>query len=269
MGAIVDDDQRVANTLQRLAGARTAGQKREPQWFHPFPARMPVSIAEYLIDALTRREAIILDPMMGSGTTLIAAKRLGRTGIGIDRDPLAVRIARCATHSFSSSRLNELRNQILERARTVVKKKHASLTGNQSALPTEDQEFIRYWFPRRSQRQLLALSEAIKGVSEGPEQDFAWVVFSSLIIAKSAGASFALDISRSRPHKRDDKPVVAPFDGRSPISNAIEARHLSLENWARRRHRWEAPMGEALQTFPLGMESQRWPVILRCRSATV
>lgn len=37
-------------------------------------------------------------------------------------------------------------------------------------------------------------------------------MFSSLIIAKSAGASFALDLPRSRPHKRLDKPVVLPFD---------------------------------------------------------
>ena len=57
----------------------------------------------------------------------------------------------------------------------------------------------------------LALATAIEELQPGIEEDFAWVVFSSLIIAKSAGASYALDISRSRPHKRDDKPVVAPF----------------------------------------------------------
>jgi hypothetical protein len=46
----------------------------------------------------------------------------------------------------------------------------------------------------------------------GAARDFAWLVFSSSIIAKSAGASWAMDISRSRPHKRKDKGVVLPFE---------------------------------------------------------
>jgi hypothetical protein len=53
---------------------------------------------------------------------------------------------------------------------------------------------------------------------------------------------------------------------RSQISNAIEARRMSLENRYRRKHRWDVPMGEVLQTSPLGTESQRWHVILRPKS---
>ena len=40
----------------------------------------------------------------------------------------------------------------------------------------------------------------------------------------------------------------------------------SLRKCDRRKHRWEFPMGEVLRTFPLGTESQRWPVILRWKS---
>jgi hypothetical protein len=78
-------------------------------------------------------------------------------------------------------------------------------------LPTEDQGFIRYWFPQGAQKQLFALSSAIAKEPAGPGQDLAWVIFSSLIIAKSVGASFALDLARSRPHKSERKPVVLPF----------------------------------------------------------
>jgi hypothetical protein len=41
---------------------------------------------------------------------------------------------------------------------------------------------------------------------------------------------------------------------------------MSLENRYRRKHRWDVPMGEVLQTSPLGTESQRWHVILRPKS---
>ena len=213
MAKVLGTDCDVSNALKKLAGSKVAGQGREPSWFHPFPARMPVSVAHHLIESLTTSDAVILDPMMGSGTTLIAAKQIGRRGIGFDRDYLAVRISRCATHDFDSDRLHQLRRQILEQAEAVNREKRFRLPEERKSLPEEDQEFIRYWFPSRSQKQLFSLAKVIHDYREGPEKDFAWVVFSSLIVAKSAGASYALDISRSRPHKRDDKPIVLPLDG--------------------------------------------------------
>ena len=41
---------------------------------------------------------------------------------------------------------------------------------------------------------------------------------------------------------------------------------MSLENWYRKKHRWDVPMGESLANFSLGMESQRWHIILHWKS---
>ena len=41
----------------------------------------------------SRRGDIVLDPFMGSGTTILAAERVGRIGYGIEIDPLYVDVA--------------------------------------------------------------------------------------------------------------------------------------------------------------------------------
>lgn len=47
------------------------------------PTQKPISVMEWCI-VKSKAEGIILDPFMGSGTTLVAAKNLGRKTIGIE-----------------------------------------------------------------------------------------------------------------------------------------------------------------------------------------
>lgn len=53
-----------------------------------------VSVYETLIDALTEPGALVLDPCCGSGTTLLAARNLGRCSIGVDVDAGMVELTR-------------------------------------------------------------------------------------------------------------------------------------------------------------------------------
>jgi DNA modification methylase len=50
------------------------------------PTQKPVALMEWCLGFLPGAQTI-LDPFMGSGTTLIACERLGRQGVGIERDP--------------------------------------------------------------------------------------------------------------------------------------------------------------------------------------
>jgi DNA modification methylase len=54
------------------------------------PTVKPVALVADAMRDCTRRGEIVLDPFMGSGTTILAAERVGRTGYGIELDPLYV-----------------------------------------------------------------------------------------------------------------------------------------------------------------------------------
>ena len=48
------------------------------------PNEKPIKLVRHFLELVSRPEDTILDPFMGSGTTLVAAKQLGRKAIGIE-----------------------------------------------------------------------------------------------------------------------------------------------------------------------------------------
>jgi site-specific DNA-methyltransferase (adenine-specific) len=59
-----------------------------------YPTQKPLSLLERIVRASSAPESRVLDPMCGSGTTLVAAKNLGRRYAGSDQSPLAIEITR-------------------------------------------------------------------------------------------------------------------------------------------------------------------------------
>ncbi len=51
------------------------------------PAPFPLELAERVIHLYSYRDDVVLDPFMGSGTTCVAARRLGRHYLGFDISP--------------------------------------------------------------------------------------------------------------------------------------------------------------------------------------
>lgn len=58
------------------------------------PCQLPIHLLERLILMTTDENDIVLDPFMGTGTTAVAAKHLGRNYIGFEIDPKYVKIAK-------------------------------------------------------------------------------------------------------------------------------------------------------------------------------
>lgn len=183
---------------------------RQP--IHPFPARMAAGIAlEALATGKAKRRLVVLDPMSGSGTVLAVARAEGHRAVGVDMDPLAVLLAKVWVQPVAKRAVVREAALVLESARKRFNKvplARAYPVGCDEATKA----FIRYWFDDYARKQLAALAWHIRRVSDENVRNVLWCGFSRLIITKSAGASLAMDLSHSRPHKSFDRAPVKPFN---------------------------------------------------------
>ncbi len=60
--------------------------------YQGYPTQKPVALLERIIEASSNEGDIVLDPMCGCGTALVAAQNLGRNWVGIDISPTACKI---------------------------------------------------------------------------------------------------------------------------------------------------------------------------------
>ncbi len=179
--------------------------------FHSFPAKFPPQLPRKFIESLTKNGDIVLDPMMGSGTTLLEACFLQRRAIGFDIDPLAMLITRVKTSIFQTDLLQHISKRILSNARKMLLEQKNSLSDMApKKWDTTTLDFINYWFTTEAQNELCALIYQINQIELDDVRYFFLLAFSSIIITKNGGVSLALDLAHTRPHRA--KYIIDPND---------------------------------------------------------
>lgn len=179
--------------------------------FHAFPAKFPPQLPRKFILALTSPGDVVLDPMSGSGTTVLEAWLADRQGIGFDIDPLALRIARTKVTPLDAQHVVQVAAAILKQARLAVRVRPDALRKTlHDRWDQATQDFIDYWFAEDTQIALVALLEEIARIEDEAVKAFLELAFSAIIITKSGGVSLALDLAHTRPHRAK---VVMSKDG--------------------------------------------------------
>ncbi len=59
-----------------------------------YPTQKPEKLLERIVLMASKEGDLVFDPFCGSGTTIIAAERLGRSGLGVDVSPAAIEVAK-------------------------------------------------------------------------------------------------------------------------------------------------------------------------------
>lgn len=169
--------------------------------FHSFPAKFPPQLPAKFIRGLTLPGDIILDPMVGSGTTALEALLNGRSPIGFDIDPLALRISKIKTTYLDADLiLSELKNIITKANYSVLNNLNDLQTDINQFFDEPTRKFINQWFLPETQIELFALVKEIKNIEQNELRNFFEVCFSAIVITKSGGVSLALDLGHTRPH---------------------------------------------------------------------
>jgi DNA modification methylase len=214
--------------------------------WHAFPAKFPPKLAQVFIKNLSEENDIVLDPMMGSCTTLLEAGLLKRNCYGFDIDPLSVITGKAKFQVIDSIKTISLSNQILSNAIKKIDSNSISESEFMERFDSETIKFINYWFPQKTQYELLALIQEIEKVVEENYRSFFKMVFSSIIITKSGGVTYAIDLAHTRPHKSTEKKLKSVFvefskrikknlESQFQVSHKIvienaDAKNLPLEN---------------------------------------
>lgn len=171
-------------------GLQTARQLRYlTHLMHEYKGRYSPQLCKSLINlANIEKGATVLDPFVGSGTTLVECLLNGFSGIGVDLNPMSYLITKTKIESFSlrPEALKPILNHFVERLRnryesimrgdieTIIK----SNTYDSIVL---NYDYLASWFPLNNLKQIFFILSEIKQINDERIRHFLLVALSDIL----------------------------------------------------------------------------------------
>jgi len=139
---------------------------------HKYPAKFIPQIPRFCIESYSKVGDSVLDPFMGSGTTLLESYIAGRDSYGIDIHPLARLIAKVKTTPLEPNRLNAISARLLESI-------HEDSDKNSDWIP--DIPNREHWFRGNVLTELATIKKHVWALPSSDYRDFFKICFSSIV----------------------------------------------------------------------------------------
>ncbi len=180
---------------------READTKQFTHGIHTYPAMMIPQIARRLIYLYGKDAKTLLDPFMGSGTSLVEASLTNqiKEAYGFDLNPLAFLISKVKTTPLNIENLDkELSN--------IIKSK------NYKELPKFKN--IEFWFKPKVIEQLAIIKTAIKKINDKDIKDFFLVCFSETVrnVSNTRNGEFKLYRMSDKDLIKHNPYVISEFE---------------------------------------------------------
>lgn len=175
--------------------------------YHTYPAKFIPQLAARLIKELSKEDEIVVDPFMGSGTTVVEALMLNRIGVGVDINPVAHLIAKAKSTPIEPSLLKKEYAKIETDLQASMNGK-ANLFASFAREVVPDNERIDYWFPKKQKDRLGILLGRINDIRNDDVRDFYLVSFSQILKSCSIWLQKSVKPTRD-PNKIPSEPLDA------------------------------------------------------------
>lgn len=138
---------------------------------HAYPAKLIPHIPYFFLstDYFCPQDGVVLDPFCGSGTVLLEALLAGRTALGADANPLAVKISQVKTQKQDIDLLQSELQLLLERAKNIPNNAESTCHYD-----------MAFWYPINSYQQLNKLKEQISQVDNLQARAFFEICLSNI-----------------------------------------------------------------------------------------
>lgn len=173
--------------------------------YYTYPAKFIPQLASRLIKEYSCEGDVIIDPFMGSGTTVIEAIVNNRIGIGTDINDIAYLIAKVKTTPIRSMDLLQEFHKIETDLRIRLNGNYAEFL-KKSMPQIPENERIDYWFLPQQKEKLAIIFSRLLEINHSDIRDFFLVAFAQILKSSSIWLQKSV-----KPTRDPQKKIYEPF----------------------------------------------------------
>ena len=188
---------------------------------HKYPAKFIPQIPRFCIESRSRLGDKVLDPFMGSGTTLLESYISGRDSYGIDIHPLARLIARVKTTPIDPKPLRASASELIQAIRDDD-------SVNRSWIPEIPNR--EHWFRENVLLELATIKKHIWSLRGKEHQDFFKICFSSIVRKVSNSDDDSLIPEVTSFQRKLDEQGKTSYDAINRFENTMRNKLIDAAN---------------------------------------